>query len=422
MMNLNKSKNSAWLFILICWLVYSVSYLGKVNYSANINQIIDFYGVTKAEAGIVPTYFFFAYGIGQLVNGVLCKRYNIKWTVFLSLLSSAIINLMIALSGDFTIIKWLWCANGFALSVLWPTLIRALAEALPQRFLAKSSLMMGTTVATGTLIIYALSAIFVAFGRFKLAFYTAATCILVVSVLWIIVFERMIETVKNERRNDNAEAEKHLDNQGKTDKAQPKKKLFLFSTGILCFCAIGVNLIKDGLTIWVPTILKEEYFLNDSLSILLTLLMPVVAIFANAFALKMHEKVPDYITHCAVIFAIIIAFIGMIIGSLSLKLVGMMILGLLTVNFLASSLNSLITSIFPMFMRGHINSGMFAGVLNAFCYIGSAISSYCLGVVADNYGWTAVFWLLIVFCLLVCIVWGVYVAVKHIAAKKSIQE
>ena len=47
--------------IFLGWLVYATSYLGKVNYSANITQIIDFYGVSKAQAGMVPTFFFFAY-------------------------------------------------------------------------------------------------------------------------------------------------------------------------------------------------------------------------------------------------------------------------------------------------------------------------------------------------------------------------
>ena len=73
---IQNKKSQAMLLIFLGWLVYSTSYLGKVNYSANITQIIDFYGVTKAQAGIVPTFFFFAYGIGQVVNGLFCKKYN----------------------------------------------------------------------------------------------------------------------------------------------------------------------------------------------------------------------------------------------------------------------------------------------------------------------------------------------------------
>ena len=57
------NKKQSYLLIFLGWLVYTFSYLGKVNYSANITQIIDFYGITKSQAGMVPTFFFFAYGI-----------------------------------------------------------------------------------------------------------------------------------------------------------------------------------------------------------------------------------------------------------------------------------------------------------------------------------------------------------------------
>lgn len=176
-------KKEANFLIFLCWLVYSVSYLGKVNYSANITQIIDYYNVSRAEAGIAPTFFFFAYGIGQVVNGLFCIKYNIKWMIFLGLSSSAVINLLIATSSSFDAIKWLWMINGFALSVLWPTLIRTISEKLPQKYLPKSSVVMGTTVATGTLVIYALSSLYAHFDNFRLAFYTAAVAGLSVAFL-----------------------------------------------------------------------------------------------------------------------------------------------------------------------------------------------------------------------------------------------
>ncbi|MBR4874042.1 MAG: hypothetical protein IKV00_09420, partial [Clostridia bacterium] len=51
--------------IWLCWLVYACSYVGKVNYAANINQVMAFYGVDHSTAGLAGTLFFFAYGVGQ---------------------------------------------------------------------------------------------------------------------------------------------------------------------------------------------------------------------------------------------------------------------------------------------------------------------------------------------------------------------
>lgn len=414
------NKSQATLLIFLGWLVYTFSYLGKVNYSANITQIIDFYGVTKTQAGTVPTFFFFAYGIGQVFNGLFCKKYNMKWMVFVSLFVSAGINLVIAVTSDFAIMKWLWLVNGFVLSILWPTIVRLLSESLPKKALGTSSVIMGTTVAIGTLIIYGLSSIFAMFDRFKLSFYTAGIAVMIVAVVWLLLYNKAVNISKREKDEEEIVIETKTDETPEKEQKKEERKILFASIYVLCFCAIGVNLIKDGLTTWVPSILKEEFSMSDSLSILLTLFLPVLAVFGNASALKTHKKIPDYVNHCVVIFAVMAIFIGIIIGSLTLEWVSFMLIGLVIVNFFASSLNSLITSIFPLFMRGKVNSGLFAGVLNGFCYVGSTISSYGLGAIADNFGWTAVFWTLIGFCLLTFIVWIGYALLKVYFKRKTI--
>ena len=193
----------------------------------------------------------------------------------------------------------------------------------------------------------------------------------------------------------------------------------MFTVCALCFFGVGVNLIKDGLTTWVPTILKEEYSMTDSISILLTVFLPVVAVFGNLCALRVHKRIPDYLTHCFVVFVSMAVLIGVIIGCLKIKFAILMLVCLVVVNFLASSLNSLITSIYPIFMRGKVNSGFYAGVLNGFCYLGSTISSYGLGYIADHFNWVAVFWLLILVCASVAIVWVVYKLFER-SVRKSI--
>lgn len=406
-------KSYAILLIFLGWLVYMTSYLGKVNYSANITQIIDFYGITKTQAGMVPTFFFFSYGIGQVFNGIFCKKYNVKWMVFISLVVSASINLFIAVSTDFSIMKWLWLVNGFALSILWPTLIRLLSECLPQKRLSTCSVIMGTTVAIGTIVIYALSSLYAAFDKFKLSFYTAGIAVIIVAIVWLILYNKTVEGTKKEKAQEETGKEVKKGTVETIKQSKSERRILFTSIYVLCFFAIGVNLIKDGLTTWVPSILKDEFGMSDSISILLTLLLPVLAVFGNPFALKLHKMIPDYVHHCAVVFAVIAVFIGMIIGSLALELVLLMLLGLIVANFLASSLNSIVTGIFPMFMRGKINSGLYAGVLNGFCYVGSAASSYGLGAIADHFGWTSVFWVLIGFCVITFVVWIGYVCFKR---------
>ena len=414
----NPKKDGAGFLIFLVWLMYATSYLGKVNYSSNITQIIDFYQVTKAEAGLPPTLFFFAYGIGQVVNGLLCKRYPIKWTIFLSMTLSAILNLVIALSADFAIVKWLWMANGFVLSLLWPTLIRLLSESLAKSELPKSSVVIGTTVASGTLTIYALGALYAYLGHFKLSFYTAAFADFLVALVWLFSYKKAtVMALAQKAREDAPEEGEPAAVSNKA--SSPMVKTVLLSVVFLCLFAVVTNLVKDGLITWVPSVLKESYSLPDTLAILLTLIIPIVAIFGNAFALMLHKKFTDYITQACVCFAAISGILGVILWSLGAKSIAVMLLCLLLTSLLASSLNSLITAIFPMFMREYLNSGMFAGILNGFCYLGSTISSYGLGSVADKHGWVGVFSLLLGICLFSCFVWLIYVIVRKIITGKT---
>lgn len=411
------ARKSTWL-IWLCWLVYMCSYLGKVNYSANITQIETFFKVTHAQAGTVSTFFFFAYGAGQIFNGVFCKKYNVKYVVFGGLLVSGACNLGVAFLRDFAPIKYLWLVNGAALSVLWPSLIRLLSEKLKREDMIRASVIMGTTVAIGTLVIYGLSALFVALNVFKFAFYTAAILVPAIALVWLFAFGKLTSRTESEE-DDSLDLDATPAKIGAQSKQKTSKKA-LTTIVIFCFFAVATNLVAEGINTWLPSILKETYHLSDSLSILLTLLMPLVAVFGNFFANMLYQKLRDFVLLCGVLFLGAGVLLGGIIGIIGAGFVVFTLILFAFVRMLAGSSNSTITSIFPLQMKGKINSGLIAGVLNGCCYVGSTISSYGLGSVADSFGWLAVFYLLLGVCGAVVLVAFVYVLInKFLRGKKE---
>lgn len=411
-----------WL-ILLCWLVYVCSYIGKLNYTANITQIQSYYNVKKASAGLVGTFFFFSYGVGQVLNGLLCKKYNIRYIVFGALLLSGCINLAVAFLKTFSVIKYLWLVNGFSMSVLWPTLVRLLTENLSREEMPKASIIMGTAVAVGTLFVYGLSALYVQFAHFKLAFWTAAIVLPSVAVIWMIFYP--VLTTK-QASAPKTETIADLTNMQKNVSRGTMPKGLLTVIIVMAVYAVLTNLIKDGLVTWVPNILKESFLLSASLSIALTLIMPALATFGTMLAVAMHKKIHDYVFLCVLLFVVSGGAIGGIIGLLSVGhlmitlIVTLICLGV--VSLLMAASNNLITSMLPLYMKGKINSGMVAGVLNGCCYIGSMISSYGLGVVVDKWGWTAMFWLLVAACGVVVLIGFVYAMLKKFVLHKKANE
>lgn len=404
-----------WLLVALCWAIYTASYLGKYCYNANKSVIMSYFSIDKATAGLVGTCFFIAYGAGQVVNGLLCKKYNIRFVVFGSLLISACCNAAMAFCDEFAVLKYVWFINGATLSVLWPTLVRLLSETLSDDYCPRAVVVMGTSVAVGTFITYGISAAFNAgIGSsvsYKYAFLTAIICLPVLALVWNFAYPKLVGKGKAEKEENTIEPQ--------TIKAPIEKKKIgsslMISLVILAFFAVVTNLVKDGLTTWIPKILEDTYEMPSYLSILLTLFLPMLALFGTAVAVRLNKNIPDTVDLCAIAFA----FIGILMGAVMVFAnlsAAVMILCLSLVSLSTSAINNAVTSMFPLYHKAEINSGMAAGVLNGFCYIGSALSDYGLGLIADLSGWNAVFIVLCVaseVCVLIAIIRAIVKKIKR---------
>lgn len=302
---------------------------------------------------------------------------------------------MLTIITNFAWFKIVWFINGAALSFLWSLLIRFLSENLDSEYVSKAVVLMGTTVAVGTFCVYGMSALFAALSIYKAIFYLAAALLPTIAVIWFLSQNTISKTQKI-RRVENASIAAPISEKKKTD-------FSLLSTIIvMAIFAIVTNLEKDGITVWIPTILKELYDIPDYLSILLTLFLPLVAVFGTAVAMFFNKYVKNFVSLCGLFFFATTIALGVNIVFLESSAVAMLIC-LSVISLFMSGSNNIITSKLPLRYKDKANAGLLAGILNGCCYIGSTLSSYGLGVVADNYGWNSVFYLLI-FCSVLCCV------------------
>lgn len=412
---MTKEKNSSSLLILLCWLAYTCSYIGKLSYSANITEIEAAYGVTHAQTGIISTFFFFVYGAGQIVNGLCCKRYNIKHVVFGSLLVASGANLLLVLTPDFALMKYIWLVNGAAMSFLWTALIRLLSETLAKKDINRAIVVMGTTVATGTFLVYGLSAVFAALDLFRITFYIAAAIMTTVAIIWLCSYNKLVDPLRAERKTEEqtTAASPAADN---TSAVQNRTAMLIF-IGILAIFAVANNFVKDGLTTWTPSILRETYNTPAWLSILLTLLLPMLAIGGAVVAVRLHARTRNFVSSCTILFTVSALLVGVVMGFLSTSAIVVTICCFALVSCLMAGVNNVITSMVPLHMKGKMNSGMMAGILNGFCYLGSTLSSYGLGSVADASGWSAVFLVLLAVACFVALLGVCYLLIGHRHAK-----
>lgn len=369
--------------IFICWLAYAVAYIGRLNYSASIVAIIAEMGISKGEAGLVSSCFFFAYGIGQLVNGILSKKYNSRIMVFISLTVSAVLNVLMPMCGDVSLMKYIWLANGAVQSILWSTLIKTISEHVSDEKMSTAIFVMSTPNTFGTFLVYGLSALFVKFFTWKLTFYVAAVCLTLTAVLWFTMYGN--EPVrKTEEEKESGE------------------KVRMGGAIIVCLASIALagianGFVKDGINTWVPSVLYEEFGVSQSFSILLTLLLPLLSTLSAGLAKFIHSKIASHSVMNLLMYVVSALLCLGIIVSLRIKSIVFIMLLFVALSSSMAIINNVITSMFPLDKRKLLASGFAAGLLNTFCYVGSTITSYSLGTVAQN-SWNAVFYIMLAVC------------------------
>lgn len=167
-------------------------------------------------------------------------------------------------------------------------------------------------------------------------------------------------------------------------------------------------------------ILRETYSLPDSMSILLTLILPILAIFGTSVAVILHKKIKDFVILSIVLFGIAAVFIGLVILCLPTGWVAVTLSCFGIVSCLMSGVNNIITSMAPMYWKNRVDLGFLAGILNGFCYLGSTLSAYALGLIADVGGWNSVIKLLFILCALSVLFGGIYIFIKK--ARSSLKK
>ena len=375
MKNKRTSQNA---IIIMCWLVYSMAYLGRYSFNANITLIIEDYKISNAQAGLVATAFYFAYGAGQIINGIFCAKYNKKWIFPIALTLSSIINMALFFGVPFFTIKYLWFINGLLQSCLWSSIISVLSKTMDDKHMKWALVPMSTTACVGTVVTYSASSLFVLFNNYRLSYLFGAVVMTLLGLIWFSIYSPELEIYQPQKEDQNSA---NLQNS--------KSGGVIILTVLLCFFAITHNFLKDGLTTWVPKILKDRYGLGDSLSVLSTNVLPILGIFCSIMVIRLNEYIKNFVLLISLLFAVGAIGTGGIAFFENMNAV-MAVICFGTVVCMMHGINNITTSLAPLRLRDKVDSGKMAGIINGCCYAGSTISTYGIGKLADNYGWQMV--------------------------------
>ena len=368
-------------------ITYMVSYITRINFGAIVSEMVNDTGISKSMLSLSLTGSFVTYGVGQIISGICGDKFRPKKLVFYGLLASIVMNLLIPFCSSPKSMLVIWSINGFAQAFMWPPIVKLISELLNEEDYKKACVIISRGSACGTISIYLLGPALIALSSWRLVFIFSAVCGIIMLVLW----NALCIDVQNEapKADSNTKKSGGINTQG----------LFTPLMFGVMFAIVLQGILRDGVTTWMPSYISETYHLGSEISILTGIVMPIFSIFSFQIAADLYKKKFTNPLMCSAVMFGVGAAVALALYYLSgsAAIVSVLFSALLTGCM--HGINLILITMLPAFFSRYGNVSTASGVLNACTYIGSAISTYGIAVIAENKGWsfTIFIWFIIAF-------------------------
>lgn len=374
--------------VILCSLVYFVSYFSRKDFAAVMAAMLEASVLDKETAGLIGTMLFAFYGVGQLLSGYLGDRMKPKHLLMLGIATTAVCNLVFPLVGSGGWLIAIWGLNGLAQAMLWPPIVRILAEHLDHEQYATANLVVTTAAHVATILLYLYVPLCLKIATWQTVFYSAAILAAAALAVFVIALRFVLP-----------EEESPAVKRAPRATATPRREGVLATvkrTGLLPIfaCIVTCGFLRDGIESWLPTLYSEAFGRDASESILISVALPVFAILSITLVKLLH-KGPTFNNEprgAAIFFAsaavLCLPLFLMIESQATVSRIVCLVLASLVCGAM-HGINFLLISCVPgRYARTGCVSTI-SGLCNAFIYVGAAASMYGIALVAEHLGWQA---------------------------------
>ena len=396
-----KAKAIAWLLTL----VYFASYLTRKNFNVMISAVSSgmvssgaFSNVDAANTmlAIVSGALTVAYGVGQIVNGILGDKIKPQLMITAGLTIASAANVAMYFCPDnYIAMSIIWCINGFAHSMLWPPIVRLMATYLNSDEYGYSSVRVSWGSSIATIVLYFGCGALTSVIAWREVLLICAGCGVMLLAVWMF-FNKKLFTDSMAQMDVKKDA---------TEKKKYPLPLFVFIPVALIM--IGIILqgsIRDGVETWTPTILQgENEALGGSVAIILTVVPAIFSMISFSVFDILHRKLfRNEVTCAAVIFlgatffAFCVYLTNLFVNNDSVETV----LYLIFISLLTGcmhGINLMLITVVPKYFLKSGKVSTFSGILNACTYAGSAVGVWLFAQISVSGSWgeSMIAWIII---------------------------
>ena len=175
-------EKKAKFMVLICWLAYATVYVGKKNFNQCQPQMIAD-GLSETWCGAIGACFLACYAAGQFINGWIGEKLHPKNMICGGLILAGFFNILMGFTpvSSPLLIAIVWGACGFACSMLWAPILRAVSIWTPASIAADAAASLSLTIPVGTITTYIVCTVAFWLSGWRAAF-------IAVMATWVVVY------------------------------------------------------------------------------------------------------------------------------------------------------------------------------------------------------------------------------------------
>lgn len=363
----------------VSFCAYTACYAGRSVLSAIMPEMLKSNVYDKADFAYMGSAYFFTYGIGQIISGIMGDKIKAKYMVSIGLFLASITIFIFPFITKTNMGILLWGLCGLVLSMLWGPLTKVIAENTNPRLGQLLLTALSAASILGTMAAYIIATIASAYGQWKFAFYISAILLLLGSVIWYFCLYYLEK--KNALKNTLS----------KSSEAKKNKELIgiLIENSIIpmIFVAMINGVIRNAVTFWIPTYILEKLGALPTLATGITSVLPLInlaGVFTGVFLLK-KLKDNEHMVSIVLFLLSTVMFISMCFINGRLFMLSIIFLFIASAAMAALG-NMLFTSYCLRFREtGKIST--VSGFLNFTSYASSAIASIVFVNLVSKTGW-----------------------------------
>ncbi len=417
------------LLIAACFALYTSMMCIKSVFSAELVTFIEAMQTDKFNASLANTYYFITYAIVQVVLAFLMHKLNVRLYLIVTVPLAAVCGILVAVASDMAQVWILFALQGAFQAGIYACCMYTLGVYLPPNLISTGNAFLQSGFAIGNTVAYGVSASCVAAGSWR-APYVIFGVILICSIVFFAVVTARIKKAypdaESKMRVVASESEKTTHdsdsfyNRGLFTLGT-KKRVFWFYFWSIVYSVLATTLYYS-INNWVGNFFKEVYGFPDSVSIVISVVVPIMTFFGPAIAISVSKKYKNFVKVGVVASAIplVVAAALIFVYGVSVIVAVLLIAAFIVSTRVLTGLQSVAT----FDMRTQVNTGAYTALINAAAAVSAGVAPTVIGKMVDfanvngvngNEGWILMF----INAAVIAVVVSVFLAVAHLLTKNK---